>query len=179
MFKHTWIAILALLFALCTPTQPVTAHTRDELVTLLARYGVNEASFHGGDHLALWEVLEERAWGPLWDACHGDIRCSARLYSAGRSERLTPRVGRILAQPQHQARWQATLRRARRWLAGEIKPLCRYRPVHWGGMRLAVDRERARRALREGRWRSAECYDPETRRPTRNDFFCISGECVR
>lgn len=48
---------------------------------------------------------------------------------------------------------------------------CRYRPHHWGGMRLEVDRQRADRALREGRWRRAECEG------TSNGFFCVVGLC--
>jgi hypothetical protein len=77
-------------------------------------------------------------------------------------------------------RWERMIELARRWLAGEVEPVCDYGPlVHWGSRRLAPDVARAERATAAGRWRSAHCYDsPARRRPTRNAFYCSASRGV-
>ena len=195
---RTLIAVaLALLFAVCTPPARTAAdRDHDELVLLLARYGVHEANLRDAhaDHLAVWEVLKQRAEGPLWHVCRGDLRCAALRYSAGRSENVTNDRNRWVLDlnfagtepegwPRERARWSrardawlATLDRAEAWLDGNLRARCRYRPMHWGGMRIARDRARADRAVLSGRWRNAQCRD-ETGKPTRNRFFCVAGQC--
>jgi hypothetical protein len=199
-------AALALLFAVCTtlPTaanesDPVDALFEDEepLALVLARYGVHEANFFRAraDHLAIWEALRQRAWGPLFNECLGDLRCAAKLYSAGRSEAVTNDRNRWVlglnlagtkpdGWPDEEVRWSERHSRAFRgtvvlahdWLQGRVRPQCRYRPMHWGSRRHPTDRTRANRALLEGRWRDAECVDDEGRR-TRNGIYCVRGRC--
>ena len=188
------IAALALVSVVCTP-RAVADRDHDDLVLILARYGVHEADLRDAhaDHLAVWEVLRQRAEGPLRHVCGGDLRCAARRYSAGRSESVTNDRNRWvhglnfagtepLGWPSH-ARWSrnreawlATIDRAEAWLAGHVRARCRFRPLHWGGMRIARDRARADRAVLSGRWRNAQCRD-ETGKPTRNRFFCVAGQC--
>lgn len=189
----------ALLYAACAMT-PVAAEESPPwdptpLALVLARYAVHEADFRAeGDHRALWEVLRQRAWGPLFDECLGDLRCAAERYSAGRSVRetndrnhwvlgLNPLGVAPDGWPEAERRWDRvqepwldTLARAERWLEERPRPLCRYRPLHWGSRRHRVDQNRAARMLRAGLWRDADCRD-QTGRPTRNLFLCVAGRC--
>ncbi|MCP4204257.1 MAG: hypothetical protein GY769_20260 [bacterium] len=191
---------LALLFLTCTAVAPVGAEDEprdhDDLVITLARYGIHEAGFFRAhaDHLAVWEVLKQRAEGPLRAECEGDLRCAALRYSAGRSENVTNNRNRWVLglnfaaiAPEswpadadwdrwYREPWLETIDRAEAWLDGEIRADCKYRPLHWGGMRRARDRARANRAIASGRWRDAECRDEEGV-PTINGFFCVSGLC--
>lgn len=191
---------VALLFATCTFQPRVAAEEGlpwdpTPLALVLARYAVHEADFGAvGDHQALWEVLRQRAWGPLFDKCLGDLRCAAERYSAGRSVRATndrnhwvlglnPLGAPPDGWPEAERRWSRvrsswlnTLERAEDWLEARQRPLCRYRPLHWGSRRHRVDQNRATRMLRAGRWQDADCRDT-TGRPTRNLFLCVTGRC--
>jgi hypothetical protein len=199
MTRTLILAALALVFATCAPIAPTPAvadRAHDDLVIMLAQYGIHEAGFFRAhaDHLAVWEVLKQRAEGPLWEQCHGDLHCAARRYSAGRSEVIdndrdrwvldlnwaaieplgwNPQDG---AWSRYRGAWLEALDSSEAWLDGRIRAHCRYRPMHWGGMRIRRDRQRANRAVAAGRWRHADCRD-ETGKPTRNGFFCVAGRC--
>lgn len=63
-------------------------------------------------------------------------------------------------------RWAKLRTLAADVLAGRVQDPCSARTVHWGGMSLRGDHERAQRALRAGKWVLARCSQR-----TSNTFF--------
>lgn len=66
---------------------------------------------------------------------------------------------------EHAGYWRAALDRAAAWQLGMVADPCRGKSWHWAGMLIESDRERADKAVREGRWRRVDCGH------TRNVFF--------
>lgn len=74
--------------------------------------------------------------------------------------------GNVSGKPESWNRRWADLRAyAGRIADGEIADPCGGRAMHWGGLTIDADAERAERAVREGRWRRLDCGD------TRNAFY--------
>ena len=150
------------------------ARADDDLALRLAQLFVSEAGFEGErDHAAIWWALHNRAeatdrefmehmklysW-PLWRPQNSRARWITSLRADG-GEPKEPG-------PPWRARlsdaWKEMLERARSYLVTAPANPCRGRQEHWGG-RVPVDRERASRALGQGRWRLLRCG-------TRNQFF--------
>ena len=163
----------AALLAFSATSSPAVAD--DDLALRLAQLFVSEAGFEGErDHAAIWWALHNRAeatdrgfmehmklysW-PLWRPQNSRARWITSLRADG-GEPKEPG-------PPWRARlsdaWKDMLERARDYLANPPTNPCRGgRQEHWGG-RIPVDRERAMRALDQGRWRLLRCG-------TRNQFF--------
>lgn len=184
-----WSVCAAVAFANNRGTVETVAENHD-VALWYARYAVHESA-NRADELPLWEVLKWRAFGPLFEDCLGDLMCSLHKYAGGRLQRPTNdrtrailRLDRSGSFPgeafvslrgwneRYREQWLETVERADTWYGGEGEEVnCRYRPHHWGSRRLFVDRQRADRALREGRWRRAECEG------TSNGYFCVVGLC--
>lgn len=195
------ILLVSILLLSLFPTQiqanevnkETVVHFEDE-VLWAARLAVHEAGFSNhAEHLAIWEVLKNRANRELAPWCDGDIACAVHRYSANRLRNPRTRRARWARSlqrdgliprhwPQHRRRWEvvkddwlATVDLANRYFAGEQLIRCNGRLFHWGSMNIEPDRTRATRALRDGRWRRARCRTvygiiprPHHRR---NEFF--------
>lgn len=187
---HSKWALALIVAALASLTS--TEARADDLPVWLGRIAVNEAGWDNpGDYLAIWEVLAWRARGPLSERCGGDIRCalhaySGRLHSEDRARGWVAQLDGKASEPElwpeeaswerHRESWERTLRLAERWLLGEVEAVCDRPPHHWGARAIAIDVERAERALSDGRWVDARCWaDRERTRQTRNRFYTVRG----
>jgi hypothetical protein len=140
------------------------AATRDEAtdegaLIWAARILYAESSFNLDDAAAILHVAHKRAERTGWAWLR-----SLRAYSS--LERVhTPRAERIKRMPwgdvpgrtaRFNARW-AELRVLVTRFAADPESVVDPTPAatHWGGMRLAADRERAERMIRAGKWQRA------------------------
>lgn len=156
--------------------------TFEEVGLWLARLYVSEAGFDGArDHAAIFHAVQNGAaqrgipiWEQIQDYGRG-LRAAGRRAVWVRNLRVdteapegwgAPGSGSVgLDWALFHRKFERVLVRARTDLIFAPMNPCDGIPRHWGGMRIAVDRERAAKAVREGRWKPLHCG------PTQNGFF--------
>lgn len=179
--------LLAVLLApsVCLAESPIPAEQWDPYTRIsLARCLAGESGLYSeGDHKAIPFVLAKR-WrqfskrvakkGGTWRFID-----QIRQYCKGLSPKRLSRqwVRHLPATPndpwpdgihkKHLPRWIKLLRLVDNWYLGRVRNPCKG-AAHWGGMAIIMDRERAKKAIQEGRWTKVQCSEE-----TANDYFML------
>lgn len=164
-----------LLLSLVLLLSPSTVSAQDDLAVLLARAYVAEGGWNAADHAGIyWSIRNRSAERGVTFLVQ--LSAYARgLYSRTRRGEWIRGLDEDLHEPpgwpeayrwdRFRRAWAETLTRSRTDLVIPPPNPCDGRPEHWGGMTISRDRDRAERAVREGRWRRLRCGD------ARNAFF--------
>lgn len=183
------VAIIASVLVLCSeiataggPLRPIPAEQwTPQARYMVARCAVGEAGLsREREHVAIAQVIARRWARRVKQDGEWTIKHQVSAYCAGYSPSSAanqwvkdlPR-GQQDQWPReagsHEAEWWKLHDRLDAWSEGRVHSPCRGAD-HWGGLRIAIDRRRANKAVSEGRWRKIKCQVE-----TANTFYALTG----
>ncbi len=172
------LAVIADCFAIAHADHAPPPRHDDETAVWLARLYISESGWSSpDDRAAIFHSISERQRTLREPTLLGAMRRYSRpLFESERDRRRWVQALRVdggapgawpssLAWGDFADPWKRILDEARGHLASSPENPCDGWPEHWGGMGIAADRDRARRAVESGAWRPLECGE------ARNRFF--------